>query len=132
MMKWAAWIFAVLSAAGCTTAPGGMVVLDYRDFGPQAAAYEAIGMEWWQWERHGDADPTRTDDVRVVVYRDLPLRRVKRAYPVVPAERQDYRCLAYDEAMEYLDRRIKEDAALADRLRNTKGLIEERLGQADD
>ena len=133
-MKIAAVLFVALCAAGCVTTPRNMMVLQYHDFGPQAAAYQMIGMEWWQWDHHGDPDPSFKYDVRVVVYRAIPLSQVQKAYPVVKAKKQDFRYLTYTKAMAYLDRQIRANVIteLTDRLRETKSRIEKELGRPDD
>ena len=133
-MKIAAVLFVALCAAGCVTTPRNMMVLRYHDFGPQAAAYQMIGMEWWQWDHHGDPDPSFKYDVRVVVYRAIPLSQVQKAYPVVKAKKQDFRYVAYTKAMAYLDRHIQENVIgeLTDRLRETKSRIEKELGRPNN
>jgi hypothetical protein len=83
-------------------------VFDYEDFGPQAMAWESLGMQWWQWNSFGDNDPAHRDDVKVVVYAGVPLAEAKEVYPVDEARKQDYRYIAYDDAMKYLDRNIRE------------------------
>ena len=132
-MKIAAVIFLALCAPGCATAPRNMMVLQYHDFGPQAAAYQAIGMEWWQWDNHGDPDPNFQYDVKVVVYRDIPLSQVREAYPVVKSKEQDFRYLAYTDAMAYLNTTIQEDAMaeVTHRLKLTRAGIEKELGKTD-
>jgi hypothetical protein len=42
-------------------------VVPYEAFGPQAIAYKLIGMEWWQWDNHGDSRP-RKYPIKVVIY----------------------------------------------------------------
>jgi hypothetical protein len=133
MMKIAAVIVLALCASGCVTVSRNMMVLQYHDFGPQAAAYQAIGMEWWQWDNHGDPDPNFQYDVKVVVYRDIPLSQVREAYPVVKSKQQDFRYLAYTDAMAYLNTTIQEDAMaeVTQRLKLTRAGIEKELGNAD-
>ena len=110
------------------------MVLKYHDFGPQAAAYETIGMEWWQWDNHGDSDPDYRYDIKIVVYRDIPLHQVKEAYPVLKEKKQDYRYLSYAKAMAYLNGQIQEDLLpeLTETLRKTRSRIEEKLGKANN
>jgi len=85
-----------------------VLILNYDDFGPQAMAWKTIGMQWWQWDHHGDSDPNTKYDIKVVVYRNIPLEAVKERFPVVKEQKKDYRYLAYDKALEYLDKNIKE------------------------
>jgi len=114
--------------AGCAARRGAhahTVVLSYHEFGPQAAAHGLIGYEWYQWNSHGDSDPAKDDDVRVVVYRGIPLDEVKEMYPVVAGE-QDYRYLGYEAAIDYLNK--NEGEPYLGHLRETKKKIVERLG----
>ena len=84
-------------------------ILNYEEFGPQAAAYETIGMQWWQWDTHGDSRPGIRYDIKVVVYKDIQLSRVKKAFPVIRKKHQDFRYLSYKKAVQYLDDQIQED-----------------------
>ena len=122
MKVWIQLTFLLLFTA-CTTTPAtsSVTILDYDDFGPQVVAHEVIGMQWWQWQSHGDARP-RKYDIKVVVYKDLPLATIKKNYPVIPAKQQDYRYLQYDKAIQYLNELIKEDAipALTTKLKSTR------------
>lgn len=83
------------------------LVLDYNDFGPQVEAYELLGMQWWQWQTHGDSRP-RNYDIKVVVYKDIDLETVKAKYPVDCLREKDYRFVKYSDALQYLDERIQE------------------------
>lgn len=83
-------------------------VFAYEDFGPQVIANELIGMEWWQWEPHGDSRP-RKYDVKVVVYRGISLAKIQTRYPIVAAANQDFRYVSYDDALRYLDQKIEEN-----------------------
>lgn len=112
-------------------APGVMqntLVLQYDEFGPQVVAHELIGMEWWQWQSHGDSRP-RKYNVKVVVYKSVSLQEVKRSYPVLPEKQQDYRYVEYRAALDYLDKLIIEDAMepLIRKLTITKSRISRTL-----
>ena len=98
-----------------------MVVLDYNDFGPQAAAYELLGMEWWQWQSHGESRP-QAYNIKVVVYKDVTLDSVKQKYPVVQEQLKDYRYISYNDAIQYLDDIIQENLMpeLTTKLKQTK------------
>jgi len=100
------------------------LVLDYGNFGPQAAAWELLGMEWWQWQSHGDSRP-RKYDVKVVVYRDIALEAVQKKYPVSEPQQKDYRYVRYSEALKYLDQKIEEnmDPTVTETLKATKTKI---------
>ncbi len=79
------------------------LVLPYAAFGPQAAAYELIGYEWYQWNNSGCGctDPAKADVVKVVVYRGISLRAVQSLYPVIEGK-SDYRHIEYGRAMRFL------------------------------
>ena len=110
MRHWLALAFTFLLFACNTNTPSSSIlILNYDEFGPQVIAYEIIGMQWWQWQSHGDSRP-RKYDIKVAVYKNTNLQTVKEKYPVIPEKEQDYRYLHYDKAMDYLNSIIKEDA----------------------
>jgi len=82
------------------------LVLPYQAFGPQVLAHELIGFEWYQWNSHGSSNPLQYDDVRVVVYRNIPLSQVKKQFPVI-RERHDYRYLSYHDALAYCNQLLR-------------------------
>lgn len=84
------------------------VVLNYSDFGPQVIANEMIGMEWWQWQSHGESRPT-VYDVKIVVFQNIPLKEVKKLYPVNPDMEKDYRYLKYEKALGFLNAKIDDN-----------------------
>jgi hypothetical protein len=106
------------------------LVLQYDDFGPPSAAYELIGMDWWQWQEHGEARPKRYD-IKVVVYRDLGLQQVRQAFPSNPSRELDYRYVDFGDAMPYLERMIAENTMepITQRLTETRLRIIEALGE---
>ena len=135
-MKIKTFLFVViLLILGCKNAPRQYVVLDYEDFGPQSMAWETIGMQWWQWDNHGDSNPNSKYAIKVVVYRDTSLKQIESLFPVDKAKKQDFRYIDYREAIRYLDRNIIElegineewIAALKQRLIKTKKRIEQEL-----
>ena len=132
-MKIFAIFITFLLLSGCSRSDEEFLVLKYRDFGPQAAAYEIIGMEWWQWDNHGASDPNVYYDINVVVYRDNTLSQVKKAYPVVPAKNRDYRYLSYAKALDYIERYTQEDSypELKETLLITHLRIEGHFGRID-
>ncbi len=108
------------------------LVLSYDDFGPQVMSYRQLGMGWYQWNSQGPDDPNATDDIRVVVYRDISADEVKRIYPVIE-KKQDYRYLEYQAALDLLkkyeqDPFWNEDKGTKDRARQTKEKILAQLG----
>lgn len=134
-------LFAVLFFLAASWAQAGSqtIILKYRDFGPPSLAWETIRMDWWQWDNHGDSDPRSRCNIYVVVYRGIPLDKVKGMYPVRKKINQDFRYLEYSKALEYLDKTIKELSErkndevgtfedLAQELRNTRKKIVDALG----
>ena len=85
---------------------GADVVLPYGSFGPQAIAHELIGMEWWQWDSHGDSRP-REYPIKVVVYWDQTLQKTKKQYPIDRSKEQDFRYVEYTSAVNHLEKSIK-------------------------
>jgi len=98
---------AVLLILACSHSPKPYAVFDYEDFGPQAMAWETLGMQWWQWEDHGTSDgPHDRYDIKVVVYRGITLAQMQKILPVNESRKQDLRYLAYSDALRYLDDNI--------------------------
>jgi hypothetical protein len=102
------FILAVLLITGCQHTPSQYLLFDYEDFGPQAMAWETIGMQWWQWDNHGDSDPNSIYDIKIVVYRDISLQEIQSIFPVVEAAKKDFRYIEYNEVIKYLNRNIDE------------------------
>ncbi len=108
MLRWLIVFSFVLLAACANQVKQNTAVLNYSDFGPQVIASEIIGMEWWQWQSHGEPRPA-ADDIKIVVFQDIPLKEVKRLYPVKPDMQKDYRYLEYDKALDFLNSKIDDD-----------------------
>lgn len=128
-MKTAVLMLFCIFTIGCASSSNKTMVLSYNDFGPQVAAYETIGMDLWQWDQQGVPDSSYQYHIKVVVYRDILLKEVMDAYPVVKEKEQDYRYLPYSKAMAYLNREIQADIfpALTKKLSETKSKIESNL-----
>ena len=92
------------------------VVLKYADFGPQAMAYELIGYNRYQWDCSGCGDPRKRHDIKIVVYRNINLSKVKEVYPIIVGE-TDYRYIEYNEGVNFLNHKIVE---LTHSLKNDK------------
>ncbi|MBL4683535.1 MAG: serine/threonine protein kinase [Nannocystaceae bacterium] len=88
--------------AGLPDLPGRTFTLSYDDFGPQSAAFELIGMRWWQWESGGSWDNDDDFEIPVIVYRGIDRDAVEARYPTVRGK-SDYRLVAYDDALRHLD-----------------------------
>lgn len=97
-----------------TVCPPAAIFFQYGDFGPQAMAHELLGMEWYQWQPHGDPDPNSTDRVQVIVYDDMTLAKVRKLYPVDQLKKLDYRYVQIDRAREFLREKIAELDELED------------------
>ena len=107
-----------------------VALLDYNDFGPQIIAREAVGMEWWQWQDHGDSGPAAIYPVKVAVYRDIPVTEVEQRYPVKPEQKKDFRYLEYQRALRFLDEKIAENVQenVTEQLKATRKKIVDQLG----
>ena len=92
----------------CNNSPKKYEVFNYEDFGPQSMSYERLGMQWWQWDNHGSSDPNYKYDIKVVVYRDMPLSQIKSLFPVETSSKKDFRYFEYNDSIEYLNEKIKE------------------------
>ena len=100
-------IIAVAALTGCSH-QGKTTVLAYPDFGPQAMAYDLIGMQWHQWDN--PPDPKKNYKINVVVYRNMGRKQAMLLHPTDKAKASDYRYVSYDEAVAFLNRHIKDDA----------------------
>ncbi|MDP4623870.1 MAG: hypothetical protein NWT08_01905 [Akkermansiaceae bacterium] len=94
-------------ALATSTVQASEVILPYSAFGPQVAAYELIGMEWWQWDSHGDGTE-REYPIKVVVFWDQTLEETSRNHPVDQEKQQDFRYVEYAKAVEHMAKTIKE------------------------
>jgi hypothetical protein len=113
-MNWRRY-FAVIAlllgvVLGCATRPlaGNTLVLAYEDFGPGVMASNLLGQAWWQWQPEGDGNPATRYPIKVVVYWNVPLDKVKQAYPVMPEKKQDYRYVERNKALAFLDSSIQD------------------------
>ena len=102
-MRFCLFALFLFGIMGCAHRPGRTLILRYEDFGPQVAAYQTIGFEWYQWNNVGDCRPWVRDGIQVVVYEGMSRRQVKKLYPVIPATKQDYRHLSLQDALQYID-----------------------------
>src|SRR5262245_14339203 len=102
MKRWAAIILFGLLAVALRASD---VVFPYDSFGPPSAAFELIGMDWWQWETHGDSHP-REYPIKVVVYWNQTLGQTKKKYPVIREKEQDFRYVEYSAAVAHLEKSI--------------------------
>jgi hypothetical protein len=71
-------------------------------------AWEKIGMQWWQWDSHGDSDPVSKYDIKVVVYKGIQLERIKKLFPLDKSQNKDFRYFEYHDSMKYLNDKIDE------------------------
>jgi hypothetical protein len=131
MARLAALLLFVLLTSCSVHSQQEVVLLNYNDFGPQVIAQEVIGMEWWQWQDHGDSDPAVVYPVKVVVYRNIPLAQVEQRYPVEPDQNKDFRYLEYQHALRFLDEKIAENIQenVTEQLKTTRKKIVTLLGE---
>jgi len=131
-MKIATLIFVLLTMISCVSIPNtpNTYVLNYEDFGPPVIANELIGMDWWQWQNHGDSRP-KVYDIKVVVYKKITLTKAKEIYPIDPANNKDYRYIEYVDAIKYLDEHIAENVfeIVTTKLLKTKNVLVSSLGK---
>ena len=128
-------ILSSLLILACNNSPKQYAIFDYEDFGPQAMAWEKLGMQWWQWDNHGDSDPASKCDIKVVVYQGIPLEHIKKMFPVNKSKKKDFRYFEYYDAIKYLDENIKElkhrkgewEIDLRQHLIETKDRIEQEI-----
>ncbi|MGC4071717.1 MAG: hypothetical protein QM760_04240 [Nibricoccus sp.] len=100
------WQALVLCGIFASDSRAADIVLAYSSFGPQVAAHELIGMEWWQWEEHGESHP-RDYPIHVAVYWNQTLEQTKQKYPVDRSKEQDYRYVEYSAAVAHLKSTIR-------------------------
>ena len=117
----------LLLVTGCVSTDStnpNWLLMNYTDFGPQVIAQEIIGMEWWQWQDHGDS-VDRSYAIKVVVYNDIAEEIAKRAFPVNPEKNLDYRYVEYEKALEYLDEKIDENVveSVTEKLNGTREVL---------
>ncbi len=125
-------LFISLLLVACVSSSNQQIlIMNYNDFGPQVIASDIIGMEWWQWEVHGDSRPT-SYPIKVVVYHNISLAAVKNQYPINQREGKDFRYLEYTKAIAYLDEKIEENVIdeVTDRLMETRATLIRALGRA--
>ena len=68
-------------------------------------SYETIGYNWYEWNSHGDEK--KEDNIKIVVYGGS-LEKAKEEYKDNQSLPVDYRFLSKNEAIDYLERNIKE------------------------
>jgi len=117
-------IILLLTSCVTSTPRSNSLILEYSDFGPQVIASKIIGMEWWQWNNHGESRP-RDYNIKVVVYNDVSLKDIEEKYPINANKDIDYRYVAYRDAIAYLDEKIKENVmqVVTEELKDTKNKI---------
>lgn len=124
-------IAAVFLLLGLQVARAGEVILPYSAFGPQAAAYGLIDMEWWQWESHGDSTD-REYPIQIVVYWDQTREDTARRHPVDQGKLRDFRYVEYSKAIAHMERTIKEfKVAGLDASPVERGLTQLRKAKSD-
>ncbi len=77
-------------------------VTSHSSFGPPQISSRLIGDYRWQWSDLDNHKPISLS-INVVVYRNVSIQEVKRAFPVDPSKKQDYRYVSYSEASTFFD-----------------------------
>ncbi|WP_221074765.1 hypothetical protein [Agarivorans aestuarii] len=131
-------IASVFLTLGCTQSSieDKTVVLPYKAFGPPSMSGHLLGVEWFQWQSHGDSRP-REYPIKVVVYKDASLEELEAAYPIDEALEKDFRYVEYTAAINYFDKNVLEVEEMAkegypmgnlsNELEETKSLIVKAL-----
>jgi hypothetical protein len=77
-------------------------------------AWEFIGHDWYQWNSHGDPSPHVKYDIRIAVYSSGSQSDIQAHYPIIPEQLCDYRFVARDDALTYLEERLLDVEAVDD------------------
>ena len=86
--------------------------------------------------RDNNSDPNYKYDIKVVVYKGMPLSKIKSLYPVEESSKKDYRYFEYNECIQYLNDKIKKletekeewSVKLKKKLIQTKTKIQQEIG----
>jgi predicted HTH transcriptional regulator len=100
-------VFAFVLTLGIHPVRAGEVILPYSIFGPQVAAYELIGKEWWQWDSQGD-DNDRNYPIKVVVFWEKTREETAERHPVNQEKLEDFRYIEYSKAITQMENTIKD------------------------
>jgi hypothetical protein len=122
-------LFACLLLASCASRLSrSTIVFQYADFGPQPMAYKVLGSKNYQWDPLTPI-PFGDEPVRVVVYRNIDLAKVKEHYPVDPDRHINHRYISYADAMDYLEEKIRQNllGRVTKRLEATRDQIRQHL-----
>jgi len=124
---------------GCEDTQEQFLVFQYADFGPHAMAWETIGGQWWQWDPHVKNESMHEAAIKVIVYHETSIRRIKARFPVDESKLMDFRYLDSKESIRYLTKNIealakKDDAWAIETgalLITTRDRIKQQFGLAD-
>jgi len=83
-----------------------ILVLNYRDFGPQAMAYDFIGYKQWQWQSADENQQDKYYPIKIVVYTEGEKNNAMARFPINKDEKKDFRYVSVDEAREYLEENL--------------------------
>jgi len=100
-------VAALFFVLGPVTLWAGEAIFPYSAFGPQAAAYTLIGMEWWQWDSHGDSTDKKYP-IKIVVFWGQTQEETTKRHPVDQAKLLDFRYVEYLKAIQHIRSSIKE------------------------
>ena len=83
------------------------LVMNYSDFKPSSRAYELLGFESDERNVQEPDNPNSEIEVKVVIYRNVDLATVRKAYPTFGGK-PHYHFVEYGEAIDFLEKQISE------------------------
>ena len=93
-------------AAQAEPACAPMIMMEYKDFGPQAMAYDFIGYERRQWKSTDGNQQNKKHPIKIVVYTEAEKNNAIAKFPIDLDARQDFRYVSVDAAREYLEENL--------------------------
>ena len=93
-------------AAQAEPACAPMIMMEYKDFGPQAMAYDFIGYERRQWQSTDGNQQNKNHPIKIVVYTEAEKNNAIAKFPIDQDARQDFRYVSVDAAREYLEENL--------------------------
>ena len=93
-------------AAQAVPACAPMIMMEYKDFGPQAMAYDFIGYERRQWKSTDGNQENKNHPIKIVVYTESEKNNAIAKFPIDQDARQDFRYVSVDAAREYLEENL--------------------------
>ena len=104
--------FVLFYASACTATNNPLndkyIVLEYNDFIAEQLAEELIGAHYWQWWESSIHSRPIKFDIKIVVYRNIRLDKIKELFPVNEKAEKDYRYVHYDKAIKWFDKTLND------------------------